>query len=171
VNGWPLSAQHEEPLHQSLQNWGFPTTQVNNNVPITEVNPFPGDSSEAYLTVPLYALPSQTSATTASSHGFSPSINSPFDYTSSMNEAMPSQVASPLPTEERRARDELLIECRRANMSYKDIKERYGFEQSISTLRGRYRNLTKQKHERVRKPNWTPTDVSKGRLHGREMDV
>jgi len=168
VDSWPLSTRRDDPLHQPLQSWGFPTTQVSNNVQITEVNPFPCESSEPCRTVPLYVLPSQTSATAVSSHGFSPPINSPFDYTSPMNEAMPSQAPSPLPTEERLARDELLIECRRANMTYKDIKEQYGFEQSISTLRGRYRNLTKQKHERVRKPNWTHTDVSERRLYARE---
>jgi len=171
VDSWPPSTRCDESLHQPLQSWELPTTQVSNNVRITEVNSFPCDSSEPCLTVPLYVMPSQTSATTASSYGFSPSLNSPFDYASPMNEMMSSQVPSPLPTEERRSRDELLIECRRANMSYKEIKEQYGFEQSISTLRGRYRNLTKQKHERLRKPSWTSTDVSKSRLYGREIDV
>lgn len=170
MDSWSLSTRSDETLHEPLRSWELPTTQVSNNVRITEMNPFPCNSSESYLTVPLYVLPSQTSATTASNYEFSPSLNSPFDYTSPMNETMPSQVLSPLPTEERRSQDELLIECRRANMSYKEIKEQYGFEQSISTLRGRYRNLTKQKHERVRKPSWTPTDVSKGRLYGRETD-
>lgn len=164
VDSLPLSEQHNKPLNQSLRNWEFPTTQVSNNVQGTEVSLLPVGGSEPCLAAPLYVLSSQTSATPASSHEFSSSINSPFDYTSPTNEMMSSQVSSQLPTEERQTRDELLIECRRTNMSYKDIKEQYGFEQSISTLRGRYRNLTKQKHERVRKPNWTATDVSIGRL-------
>lgn len=170
VGSWPLPARCDESVHQPIQSWEVPTTQVSNSVLNTEMNHFPFGSSESYHVAPIHVLPPQISTKNPSSHGSSPSVNSPFEYTSPMNEMMPSQVPSPLPTEERRTQDELLIECRRANISYKDIKEQYGFEQSISTLRGRYRNLTKQRHERVRKPNWTPMDVSEGNLYARKED-
>src|SRR5256885_15829096 len=45
-------------------------------------------------------------------------------------------------------------------MSYKDIKAKGGFEEGESTLRGRYRTLTKPKEERVRRPEWGERDVS-----------
>jgi hypothetical protein len=45
-------------------------------------------------------------------------------------------------------------------LSYKDIKRLGGFEEAESTLRGRFRTLTKSKEQRVRKPQWKDKDVS-----------
>lgn len=58
------------------------------------------------------------------------------------------------------SRDALLIEWKRRGLSYKDIKQIGGFKEAESTLRGRFRTLTKAKDQRVRKPKWTETDVS-----------
>ncbi|KAJ5675066.1 uncharacterized protein N7477_005000 [Penicillium maclennaniae] len=58
------------------------------------------------------------------------------------------------------SRDALLIEWKRCGLSYKDIKQIGGFKEAESTLRGRFRTLTKAKEQRVRKPKWTETDVS-----------
>ena len=60
----------------------------------------------------------------------------------------------------RRNRDGLLLHLRRQHFSYKDIKRIGGYHEAESTLRGRVRVLTKQKHERVRKPHWQQADVS-----------
>lgn len=58
-----------------------------------------------------------------------------------------------------RSRDAFLIQCKRRGMSYKDIKKIGGFEEAESTLRGRFRTLTKRKELRVRKPQWQEKDV------------
>jgi hypothetical protein len=58
------------------------------------------------------------------------------------------------------SRNALLIEWKRRGLSYKDIKRFGGFKEAESTLRGRFRTLTKAKEQRVRKPKWTETDVS-----------
>jgi hypothetical protein len=60
----------------------------------------------------------------------------------------------------RAARDSFLLECRAAGMSYKQLKEYGNLPEAESTLRGRYRVLTKSKQERVRCPVWTDRDVS-----------
>ncbi|PGG99440.1 hypothetical protein AJ79_08514 [Helicocarpus griseus UAMH5409] len=44
-------------------------------------------------------------------------------------------------------------------MSYKEIKEQGNFSEAESTLRGRFRTLTKRKEQRVRKPGWQEKDV------------
>jgi hypothetical protein len=44
-------------------------------------------------------------------------------------------------------------------MGYNQIKQVCGFKEAVSTLRGRYRTLTKPKEARVRKPTWTEQDV------------
>ena len=48
---------------------------------------------------------------------------------------------------------------KRAGLSYKEIRRQGRFKEAESTLRGRYRTLTKSKEERVRRPNWTATDL------------
>lgn len=56
-------------------------------------------------------------------------------------------------------RNAFLIECKRRGLSYKDIKRIGGFKEAESTLRGRFRTLTKAKEQRVRKPKWQERDV------------
>lgn len=60
----------------------------------------------------------------------------------------------------RAEQDKLIVEGKRRNMSYKEIKEHYKIEGAVSTLRGRYRAAVKPKNQRVRKPEWKPKDVS-----------
>ncbi|KAE8151087.1 hypothetical protein BDV25DRAFT_101235 [Aspergillus avenaceus] len=57
-------------------------------------------------------------------------------------------------------RDMFLVQLKRLGHSYKKIKEMGGFQEAESTLRGRYRTLTKLKEDRVRKPQWQEKDVS-----------
>ncbi|KAL3465315.1 hypothetical protein BJX64DRAFT_285570 [Aspergillus heterothallicus] len=57
------------------------------------------------------------------------------------------------------ARNALLIEYKRRGLSYKDIKRIGGFKEAESTLRGRFRTLTKSKEQRVRKPQWQENDI------------
>ncbi|KAJ6000020.1 hypothetical protein N7481_000429 [Penicillium waksmanii] len=52
-----------------------------------------------------------------------------------------------------------LVECKRKGLSYKEIKRIGGFKEAESTLRGRYRTLTKSKDQRVRKPKWSDADI------------
>ncbi|KAK1756299.1 hypothetical protein QBC47DRAFT_444648 [Echria macrotheca] len=57
------------------------------------------------------------------------------------------------------AADEFLIARRQEGMSYREIRKAGGFTQAESTLRGRYRMLTKRPEERVRDPKWTAKDL------------
>ncbi|KAB5569926.1 hypothetical protein GE09DRAFT_691355 [Coniochaeta sp. 2T2.1] len=56
-------------------------------------------------------------------------------------------------------KDRLLIHLKEQGMGYKDIQKKGGFTEAVSTLRGRYRTLTKPKEARVRKPAWSGRDV------------
>lgn len=58
-----------------------------------------------------------------------------------------------------RSKDRLLVDLKRQGHSYKDIKVMGNFEEAESTLRGRYRTLTKPKEQRVRKPEWGDREV------------
>lgn len=58
------------------------------------------------------------------------------------------------------SKDELLIRLKTQGMSYKQIKEIGGFDEAESTLRGRYRALTKPREARLRKPEWGNREVS-----------
>jgi hypothetical protein len=62
---------------------------------------------------------------------------------------------------QRQKNDELLIEGKQKGWTYKMIRGMMqGEKPAESTLRGRYRSLTKARKDRVRKPVWTKTDVS-----------
>ncbi|EPE10805.1 hypothetical protein F503_05900 [Ophiostoma piceae UAMH 11346] len=59
---------------------------------------------------------------------------------------------------ERRRKDRVLLQLKREGYTYREIREKGNFTEAESTLRGRYRTLTKTKQERVRKPTWTEKD-------------
>ena len=65
-------------------------------------------------------------------------------------------------TPRRKTEDYFLVTSRRAGMSYKEIRQKGGLQAAESTLRGRFRALTKARKDRVRKPVWTERDVSSG---------
>lgn len=56
--------------------------------------------------------------------------------------------------------DMQLVRLRQQGVSYKNIKTQLNLEEAESTLRGRFRTLTKPKNERLRKPIWAEADVS-----------
>ncbi|KAJ1335583.1 hypothetical protein MN608_02323 [Microdochium nivale] len=60
---------------------------------------------------------------------------------------------------ERSARDKYLLKYRSKGWTYKEIREKGNFPEAESTLRGRYRTLTKEKDARVRKPEWQHNDI------------
>lgn len=61
---------------------------------------------------------------------------------------------------ERAKKDEFLVQSKRAGMTYREIRRKGNFTEAESTLRGRYRTLTKDKNARVRKPEFLDNDVS-----------
>lgn len=60
----------------------------------------------------------------------------------------------------RYAKNEFLVKSKQAGMSYREIRVKGQFKEAESTLRGRYRTLTKCREHRVRKPQWHAKDVS-----------
>ena len=63
----------------------------------------------------------------------------------------------------RYAKDQFLVKSKLSGMSYKEIKAKGCFREAESTLRGRFRTLTKPKEHRVRKPSWHDQDVRSNR--------
>ena len=61
---------------------------------------------------------------------------------------------------DRMAKNDFLVRQRQMGMSYKEIRRAGGFTEAESTLRGRYRTLTKSREARVRRPEWCEKDVS-----------
>lgn len=57
-------------------------------------------------------------------------------------------------------KDEFLVQSKLSGMTYKEIRKMGGFTEAESTLRGRFRTLTKPKEARVRKPEFQEIDVS-----------
>jgi hypothetical protein len=61
---------------------------------------------------------------------------------------------------QRKADDEILLEGKKDGLTYKEIVKKMHTKCAESTLRGRYRSLTKARQDRVRKPVWREKDVS-----------
>ncbi|GKT47590.1 uncharacterized protein ColSpa_07771 [Colletotrichum spaethianum] len=66
---------------------------------------------------------------------------------------------SPVEIAERSAKDEYLLKAKQEGLTYREIRVKGNFTEAESTLRGRYRTLTKSKEARVRKPEWTDKDI------------
>lgn len=62
-------------------------------------------------------------------------------------------------THNRDSRDDFLVKSKLAGIPYKEIRRQGNFTEAESTLRGRFRTLTKHKAARVRKPEWSDNDV------------
>jgi hypothetical protein len=71
----------------------------------------------------------------------------------------PQSAATAQAVHHRDEKDDFLIKSKLAGLSYKDIRRQGKFTEAESTLRGRFRTLTKHKTARVRKPEWNDNDV------------
>ena len=140
---------------------GYPTvpttaTATVGDASASRMNPHPYPQSHPHPQS-IYGTPIMTTTTTnATMH---PRPRNPIN-SSSTSTTMPS------------TKNALLIEYKRRGLSYKDIKRMGNFREAESTLRGRFRTLTKSKDQRVRKPQWQERDVSfppslSGTWHGR----
>jgi hypothetical protein len=65
---------------------------------------------------------------------------------------------------QRKADDEILLDGKKKGLTYKEIRRSMHSKCAESTLRGRYRSLTKARQDRVRKPVWRSKDVSQWRI-------
>ena len=61
---------------------------------------------------------------------------------------------------QRKRQDDILRQGKNDGLTYKEIRALIGTDIAESTLRGRWRSLSKLKRDRVRKPVWTHNDVS-----------
>ncbi|KAI1494792.1 hypothetical protein F5X96DRAFT_665477 [Biscogniauxia mediterranea] len=57
------------------------------------------------------------------------------------------------------AKDEFLVTKKLEGMTYREIRTQGNFSEAESTLRGRFRTLTKRREDRVRKPEWQDNDI------------
>ncbi|KAK3295359.1 uncharacterized protein B0H64DRAFT_358893 [Chaetomium fimeti] len=60
---------------------------------------------------------------------------------------------------DRTSQDDFLVKHKQRGLTYKEIRRLGGFVEAESTLRGRYRTLTKSREARVRKPEWSEKDL------------
>ncbi|KAL6363941.1 hypothetical protein LRP88_03372 [Fusarium phalaenopsidis] len=59
----------------------------------------------------------------------------------------------------RASRDQYLIDRRADGFTYREIKEAGGYAEAEPILRGRWRTLTKEPEQRLRKPVWKQHDL------------
>ncbi|KAK8103720.1 uncharacterized protein PG998_010753 [Apiospora kogelbergensis] len=94
----------------------------------------------------------ETRVTTVLAH-----YNNQFNEQQPEDEESDSEVAKA--NAERARKDDFLVQSKRAGMTYREIRRKGNFTEAESTLRGRYRTLTKDKNARVRKPEFLDHDI------------
>ena len=116
-------------------------------------NDAPADSGTGSLSM---AEVNQKECPSAPRHGSRP------DGYPQINFRNPFQAAQGANTQaQRKHNDEILMQGKRDGLTYKEIRQKMeGESPAESTLRGRFRALTKARKDRVRKPIWTKLDVS-----------
>ncbi|PSN63206.1 hypothetical protein BS50DRAFT_591389 [Corynespora cassiicola Philippines] len=115
-------------------------------------NSFSFSQNEALMPYPVSALPSRTRA----------SGRQWAEIDNTDDQPQPSQRPSILPKDiqaQRKEEDEVLLKGKAEGLTYKEIRKRLKTPVAESTLRGRFRSLTKARKDRVRKPVWTSIDV------------
>ncbi|KAF2756416.1 hypothetical protein EJ05DRAFT_477571 [Pseudovirgaria hyperparasitica] len=75
-------------------------------------------------------------------------------------QTLPNPAKTLQPTAQRSSSDALILSLRAQGLTFRQIQAHGGFGIAESTLRGRYRALTKCKEERVREPRWMKGDIS-----------
>jgi hypothetical protein len=152
-----------QPLSHIQQNpWSSPVlNQLDylNNYPFVLPNAFDQASplANSKLTVTNYNFDTTQQSVQPAPFAVTPYL---FDGLSpDVDPVMPGRKSSVKTHQRAAAKDRELIEWKKQGLSYKEIKARGGFDEAESTLRGRYRTLTKPKHLRVRKPEWQQKDV------------
>lgn len=125
--------EHTQPYHQTQETSSPTTSQLSLSPSFQPTHP-------QHIQPTQCPLPYSTGPPLPSSNKARPSIRADLHYSDTRNA--------------------FLIECKRRGLSYKDIKRLGGFKEAESTLRGRFRTLTKAKEQRVRKPKWHDRDVS-----------
>lgn len=167
----------EQPVRKHRQMLPAEPEIVRRHVPVVPSNDFPPSKNTRRCSV-------KTKSSTKSTppvNGYYPSPPSkksdvPVPKTPSPKKIEPKPTAkitlrhSPRPTSTEQAthhrteKDNFLINSKLAGMSYKEIRRKGKFTEAESTLRGRFRTLTKHKAARVRKPEWDDNDVSASTL-------
>ena len=175
---WPDLNWTNIPLFQpGGQNPGFPNPEFDNSIPIDEsfsLGALPQLNHNFQNAQSLF-FPNPCKPGPNPSYDFCniPDINTDTETTYHNNtmyfERQPSIGTDAISQERRDYRtiafhgenaNAFLIDCKRRGLSYKEIKRAGNFKEAESTLRGRFRTLTKSKEQRVRKPQWQPRDVS-----------
>jgi hypothetical protein len=159
---WPQTPEAGNTMLHTSRLFRHPTTNVSQSFLTSHEENMDGNDPLNSMTVPRYVLPSQTTAIDCSNVVMTDDaipLPSPQAYPTPQSMTMTPHTARAATDEKRQKQDDFLIQCRKKNMSYKEIKQKGGFTEPLSTLRGRFRSLTKEKQDRVRCPKWTATDV------------
>lgn len=113
-----------------------------------------GIRQRAFSPKPLHPKPAKSNSDQQGSRMLSGTWSARHKIQRVRNSSKTNQIHTPT------TKDRFLVESKLAGMSYKEIKDKGGFGVAESTLRGRFRTLTKDKDRRVRKPEWEHRDVS-----------
>ncbi|KAH7406159.1 hypothetical protein DE146DRAFT_650956 [Phaeosphaeria sp. MPI-PUGE-AT-0046c] len=123
--------------------------------------PCPSNNSLAH-NAPVHGLPNEDHARASNDRQGVPTLRGGSSRSFSRKENDQAQSSPDSASDfhaQRRADDAILLEGKRNGLTYKDIRKKMHKKCAESTLRGRYRSLTKARQDRVRKPVWRQKDI------------
>jgi hypothetical protein len=157
--------EESQSIRQTHQPSADTVPRFQQNVPVVPSNGPPRDSRKRLLRQRSgyddeeYEGPSTSSASNATS----PTLKRPPPASLRLLVPKPADPRTALPHVpqllNRNAKDDFLVRSKLTGMSYKEIRRQGNFTEAESTLRGRFRTLTKHRDARVRKPEWCDNDV------------
>ncbi len=124
-------------------------------------DPYQTSSSPTVVPQNVYPAPDLVPTANLQWNGHLDSAVAPRSWPSRQRVSRTRTPSQPRPTQRTDPRDIFLVQSKLAGMSYREIRDRGKFTEAESTLRGRFRTLTKDKENRVRKPEWKEHDVSR----------
>jgi hypothetical protein len=161
----PDSVQHSRRVVPVVPSNDFPSKKNNKKRPMKESRPSNNSRRKSSLSARSTPIPTQSQpppqASSSTSKTSRPHVAlkrvepKPVD-----PETLSLSAAAVQAMHHRDSKDDFLVRSKLAGMSYKDIRRKGKFTEAESTLRGRFRTLTKHKAARVRKPEWSDKDVS-----------
>ncbi|KAJ4169818.1 hypothetical protein NW754_005965 [Fusarium falciforme] len=132
---------------------------LQNSLRLREINMMPGEEMDIDQPEQIDGIPTFADAPLSGTNDIQ-NVQVHAQPTQTANRPRPDIRSFPPPDHNSRAsRDQYLIDRRADGFTYREIREAGGFVEAEPTLRGRWRTLTKDPEQRLRKPKWEQNDL------------
>ncbi|KAI8671687.1 hypothetical protein NCS57_00644500 [Fusarium keratoplasticum] len=131
---------------------------LQNSLRLREISMMPGEEMDIDQPEQIDGIPTFADAPLSATNDIQ-NVQVQAQPTHNANRPRPDIRSFPPPDHTRESRDQYLIDRRADGYTYREIKEAGGYDEAEPTLRGKWRTLTKEPEQRLRKPKWEQHDL------------